>query len=100
MWVNKGFSDVSSLFIEHSIWIFLLMNHYERLATRYVFLKQDARVVGKKVKDLTEQRKRLNKEVRVLGKVLEEMRRYPVSTFFDHWTEEELDEKINEFKRR
>lgn len=76
------------------------MNHYERLATRYVFLKQDARVVGKKVKDLTEQRKRLNKEVRVLGKVLEEMRRYSISTFFDHWTEEELDEMINEFKRR
>ena len=60
---------------------FLLMNHYERLATRYVFLKQDARVVGKKVKDLTEQRKRLNKEVRVLGRVLQEMRRYSISTF-------------------
>ena len=70
------------------------MNHYERLATRYVFLKQDARVVGKKVKDLTEQRKRLNKEVRVLGRVLQEMRRYCVSTMFDHWTEEELDEMI------
>lgn len=70
------------------------MNHYERLATRYVFLKQDARVVGKKVKDLTEQRKRLNKEVKVIGKVLDEMQKYPISTFFDNWTKEELDELI------
>jgi hypothetical protein len=70
------------------------MNHYERLAARYVFLKQDAKLVGKQVKDLTEKRKRLNKEVKVLRRVLLEMRRYPITTFFDDWTEVELDELI------
>ena len=73
------------------------MKHYDRLAARCVFLKQDARLLGKKVKDLTEKRKRLNKEVRALSKVLQEMRRYGISTLFDHWTEEQLDEEIKKY---
>lgn len=71
------------------------MDHYERLAARYVFLKQDSKVISKRIKDLTEKRKKMNREAKALGDVLHEMRRYSVSTLFDHWSEDELDEMIS-----
>ena len=71
------------------------MKHYEQLAARYLYRKQEAQIVGKQVRDLTQKRKELNKEVRALRKVLQEMRRHPLTTFFDNFTMAQLDDFIN-----
>lgn len=57
-------------------------------------MAQDAKVLSAKIKKLTEERKLLNKKRKVLNRVLDDMRSTPLTTYFDRFTTEELDEQL------
>ena len=61
---------------------------------RKLTLAQDSISLSIKIKRLTAERKAINKERKVLERVLMEMRGMPMSTFLDSYTEEELDEQL------
>ena len=70
------------------------MKQYERLLMRKLTLAQDSISLSIKIKRLTKERKAINKERKVLERVLMVMRGLPMSTFLDSYTEEELDEQL------
>ena len=57
-------------------------------------LAQDSISLSIKIKRLTEERKAINKQRKVLERVLTQMRGMPMSTFLDNYTSEELDEQL------
>lgn len=72
------------------------MKTYEKLLARRITLKQDSRFLGKQIKRLQEERRNINRYRKILDRLLRYINQYPVSTFFDKWTEEELDRVLKE----
>ena len=70
------------------------MKQYERLLMKRLTLAQDSISLSIKIKRLTEERKAINKQRKVLERVLTQMRGMPMSTFLDNYTSEELDEQL------